>query len=116
MTTPDQSVREAPPPVESDSSADDTNGSRSTPPLTVVMKRHVLGASSRLGLLSGVRDSAWRKRRLLILCYHSISIDDEHDWSGTYSMNPTVLESRLRMLRDGRYHVLPLGEAVLRLY
>lgn len=116
MTMPESSVREAPPSIESESRSDDTNGSRPTPPLTVVMKRHVLGASSRLGLLSGVRDSAWRKRRLLILCYHSISIDDECDWSGTYSMSPAVLESRLRMLREGRYNVLPLGEAVRRLY
>jgi peptidoglycan/xylan/chitin deacetylase (PgdA/CDA1 family) len=92
------------------------NGARPTPPLTVVVKRSVLGASSRLGLLSGVRDSAWRRRRLLILCYHSISIDDEHEWSGTYSMSPALLESRLRMLRDGKYNVLPLGEAVRRLY
>ena len=116
MTTPDQTVREAPPPAESDSRADDTNGSRPTPPMTVVVKRSVLGASSRLGVLRGVRDSAWRQRRLLILCYHSISIDDEHEWSGTYSMTPAILESRLRMLRDGRYNVLPLGEAVRRLY
>ena len=31
-------------------------------------------------------------------------------------MTPAILESRLRMLRDGRYNVLPLGEAVRRLY
>jgi peptidoglycan/xylan/chitin deacetylase (PgdA/CDA1 family) len=92
------------------------NGVRPTPPLTVVVKRRVLGASSRLGLLGSVRDSAWRQRRLLILCYHSISIDDEHEWSGAYSMSPALLESRLRMLRDGRYNVLPLDEAVRRLY
>jgi peptidoglycan/xylan/chitin deacetylase (PgdA/CDA1 family) len=117
MTTPEQVVREAP----------GTNGAGSrtiptpseavpAPPLTVVVKRRVLGASSRFGLLSSVRDSAWRQRRLLILCYHSISIEDEHEWSGTYSMSPALLESRLRMLRDGRYNVLPLDEAVRRLY
>jgi peptidoglycan/xylan/chitin deacetylase (PgdA/CDA1 family) len=116
MTTRDTSVRESPPTGETESRTDDTNGSRPTPPFTVVVKRRVLGASSRLGLLSGVRDSAWRQRRLLILCYHSISIDDEHEWSGTYSMSPDVLESRLRMLRDGRYNVLSLDEAVRRLY
>ena len=84
--TPEQIVRETPPSVESASRSDDMNGSRPTPPLTVVVKRSVLGASSRIGLLSGVRDSAWRQRRLLILCYHSISIYDEHEWSGMYSM------------------------------
>jgi peptidoglycan/xylan/chitin deacetylase (PgdA/CDA1 family) len=93
------------------------NGARvPAPPITVMVKRRVLGASSRLGILDGVRDSMWRRHRLLILCYHSISIDDEHEWSGTYSMSPDVLESRLRMLRDGGYNVLPLDEAVRRLY
>jgi peptidoglycan/xylan/chitin deacetylase (PgdA/CDA1 family) len=86
------------------------------PPITVIVKRRVLGVSSRLGILNGVRDSSWRQRRLLILCYHSISIDDEHEWSGTYSMSPDVLESRFRMLRDGGYNVLPLGDAIRRLY
>jgi peptidoglycan/xylan/chitin deacetylase (PgdA/CDA1 family) len=113
MTTPEQVVREAPAPNGASRAPGDPVP---TPPLTVVVKRRVLGASSRFGLLSSVRDSAWRQRRLLILCYHSISIDDEHEWSGTYSMSPALLESRLRMLRDGRYNVLPLDEAVRRLY
>jgi len=117
MTTPDQIVRKAPPPNGAESRTDEPpNGSRPAPPLTVIVKRRVLGASSRLGLLSNVRDSAWRQRRLLILCYHSISIDDEHEWSGAYSMSPAMLESRFRMLRDGGYNVLPLTEAVQRLY
>lgn len=119
MTTPDQIVRDAATPAHgTDTHGGEAapNGARLTPPLTVAVKRRVLGASSRLGVLSGVRDSAWRRRRLLILCYHSIAIDDEHEWSGTYSMSPTVLESRLRMLRDGDYNVLPLDDAVRRLY
>ncbi|HEV7993308.1 MAG TPA: polysaccharide deacetylase family protein [Gemmatimonadaceae bacterium] len=85
-------------------------------PLTVKVKRRLLGASSQIGLLNSIRDSRWRQNRLLILCYHSISIDDEHEWSGTYSMSPAQLESRLRMLRDGNYNVLPLGESLRRLY
>jgi peptidoglycan/xylan/chitin deacetylase (PgdA/CDA1 family) len=119
MTAPDQIVRETATPAHgTDTHGGEAapNGSRPTPPFTVVVKRSVLGASSRLGLLSSVRDSAWRRRRLLILCYHSIAIEDEHEWSGTYSMSATLLESRLRMLRDGRYNVLPLDEAVRRLY
>lgn len=117
MTASESDVRDTPASGhETSAQATTSNGARATPPLTVVVKRSVLGASSRLGLLSGVRDSSWRRHRLLILCYHSISIDDEHEWSGTYSMSPTLLESRLRMLRDGRYNVLPLGEAVRRLY
>jgi peptidoglycan/xylan/chitin deacetylase (PgdA/CDA1 family) len=117
MTTPDQVVREATPPNGAASHTGSApNGARPAPPLTVIVKRRVLGVSSRLGLLSSVRDSAWRQRRLLILCYHSISLEDEHEWSGAYSMSPALLESRLRMLRDGGYNVLPLGDAVRRLY
>jgi peptidoglycan/xylan/chitin deacetylase (PgdA/CDA1 family) len=89
---------------------------RSTPPLTVVAKRSVLGASSRLGLLSGIRDSGWRQRRLMILCYHSISLDDEYRWSGAYSMSPGMLAARFRMLREGNYNVLRLDDALHRLY
>jgi peptidoglycan/xylan/chitin deacetylase (PgdA/CDA1 family) len=117
MTTPDQIVRDTPSPAGAEPRTDEMpTDAPPAPPLTVVVKRRVLGASSRLGLLHGVRDSAWRQRRLLILCYHSISLDDEHEWSGTYSMSPALLESRLRMLRDGGYNVLPLDEAVRRLY
>jgi peptidoglycan/xylan/chitin deacetylase (PgdA/CDA1 family) len=115
--TPDQLVHSSTAArVEPASEQQPTNGARPAPPLTVVVKRRVLGASARLGLLNGVRDSAWRQRRLLILCYHSVSIEDEHQWSGTYSMSPALLESRFRMLRDGGYNVLPLDEAVRRLY
>jgi len=117
MTTPDQVVREATPPSgAAPHTGSALNGAHPSPPLTVIVKRRVLGVSSRLGLLSSVRDSAWRQRRLLILCYHSISLEDEHEWSGAYSMSPALLESRLRMLRDGGYNVLPLGDAVRRLY
>ena len=123
MTTREQGVRDATLPGGAAPAAPEASGEGATPggtppppPITVVMKRRVLGASSRIGLLNGVRDSAWRQRRLLILCYHSISIEDEHQWSGTYSMSPALLESRLRMLRDGRYNVLALDEAVRRLY
>jgi peptidoglycan/xylan/chitin deacetylase (PgdA/CDA1 family) len=117
MTTPEQAVREPIPAARTETHAESApNGVRPAPPLTVVVKRRVLGASSRLGLLSSVRDSAWRARRLLILCYHSIAIEDEHEWSGTYSMSPALLESRLRMLRDGGYNVLSLDDAVRRLY
>src|SRR5579863_1164583 len=74
-----------------------------------------------LGLLKNARvfnlvaDSAWRRKRLLILCYHGISLEDEHLWRPALFMSSDVLEQRLETLRKGSYSVLPLGEALQRL-
>jgi peptidoglycan/xylan/chitin deacetylase (PgdA/CDA1 family) len=60
-------------------------------------------------------DSKWRRNRLLILCYHGISRYDEHVWRPSLYMDPGVLRQRLEILKQGRYNVLRLGEALRRL-
>ena len=79
------------------------------------LKRGVLSASGAIGATTRVRDSEWRRRRLAILCYHGVSLDDEHEWQPAFYISPELFESRLRTLRDGGYTVLPLDEAVARL-
>ena len=32
------------------------------------------------GIFSLVKNSRWRQQRLLILCYHGTSLEDEHLW------------------------------------
>lgn len=78
-------------------------------------KQAVLGAARALTVHRRWRDSAWRRNRLLILCYHGISLDDEHAWDRSLYMEPARLRRRLEMLRQGNYNVLPLGEACERL-
>lgn len=80
------------------------------------LKRVSLRAIQSLGGFELLLDSAWRRKRLLILCYHGVSIDDEHEWSPSLYMSPADLRTRLDILRASRCAVLPLGEAVDRLY
>ncbi len=79
------------------------------------LKHATLGAARKAGLFDRVRDSRWRRSRLLILCYHGVSLDDEHLGSDYY-VSPEHLRSRLELLRNARFNVLPLADAVLRLY
>lgn len=84
-----------------------------------VLKRFklaILEAARRSGLTHQVRDSRWRTRRLLILAYHGISLRDEHHWSPRLYMPASQLRRRFELLRDGGYAVLPLRDAVSRLY
>ena len=80
------------------------------------LKRVALQAFQRTGGFNLVADSDWRRQRLLILCYHGISLDDEHLWNGALYMPPDLLEQRLRLLQSMRCAVLSLAEGVERLY
>jgi peptidoglycan/xylan/chitin deacetylase (PgdA/CDA1 family) len=84
------------------------------------MLRYIRGGALRLLKSAGVFDlaknSRWRSQRLLILCYHGIALEEEHKWIPSLYMHPDLFEQRLRALRTGKYAVLPLGEAVERLY
>lgn len=67
-------------------------------------------------MFSIVAESRWRQQRLLILCYHGISLDREHEWRRPLFMTPFEFRGRLEVLRRGRFPVLPLDEAVQLLY
>jgi peptidoglycan/xylan/chitin deacetylase (PgdA/CDA1 family) len=80
------------------------------------LKQGPLRALKMLGGFERLHDSAWRQKRLLILCYHGISIDDEHQWNSELYLPQEDLRRRLEILRDSRCAVLPLNEAIERLY
>ncbi len=79
------------------------------------LKQSLLLLTRSLGVMAAVASSRWRRRRLLILCYHGISLDDEHEWDPSLYMSPEQFRARLHRLRAGGYTVLLLDEAVRKL-
>lgn len=67
------------------------------------------------GLFDLVLASNWRRSRLLILCYHSIALDDENQWRPAQFLTPARLRERFEVLKRGGYRVLHLGEGLDRL-
>ena len=80
------------------------------------LKRLALGSFKSFGLFRLFAGSSWRRRRLVILCYHGISIDDEHEWDPELFVSAALFEQRLRLLRQGGFNVLALKEGLERLY
>ena len=69
-----------------------------------------------VGAFSRSARSEQRRAKLLILCYHGLSIDDEHKWLPKLFITPQGFRQRLQALRDIRANVLPLGEAIVHLH
>jgi peptidoglycan/xylan/chitin deacetylase (PgdA/CDA1 family) len=78
-------------------------------------KLATLGVLRSAGVFNVIADSQWRRNRLLILCYHGTSLEDEHEWRPGLYLSPQVLEQRLQALRAMRCSLLPLGESLQRL-
>src|SRR5262245_18476069 len=80
------------------------------------LQKAALGGLKALGVYTMAQDSHWRRNRLLILAYHGFSLDDEHLWDPARFMHPDDFRARLQLLKNYGCTVLPLGEAVRRLY
>lgn len=68
------------------------------------------------GLFSIAKRSARRRQQLLILCYHGLSMADEHEWLPHLFMTPQQFRARLACLREMNANVLPLEEGLARLW
>ena len=79
------------------------------------VKRGALQVGKQIGLFAALRRSEWRRSRLTILCYHGVSLLDEHGWNPSYYMRADAFEERLRMVSDGGYPVVRLDEGLRRL-
>ena len=75
------------------------------------LKLAALKTVERIGVFERVASSHWRQNRLLILCYHGVSLADEHEWSDSH-ISADRLTQRLQALRDADCTVLPLAQAI----
>jgi peptidoglycan/xylan/chitin deacetylase (PgdA/CDA1 family) len=79
------------------------------------IKRAMLQLLRGCGVFELAADSRWRQQRLLILCYHGTSLDDEHLWRPGLYISPEVLAQRLESLKKGGYSVVGLNDGLERL-
>lgn len=84
--------------------------------ITKKIKTVVLKSIKKAGGFQIISSSKWRQRRLLILCYHGFSLQDEHLWRPSLYMTGKMFEHRLIMLKKGGFNVLPFKDAVRLLY
>ena len=75
------------------------------------LKNNTLHIARGLGIFRTVASSRWRQQRLLILCYHGLSLKDEHKWRSLY-VTAGFFRRRLEILARQKYHALPLNDAV----
>lgn len=80
------------------------------------LKLTAMRMAQGLGLNSLLLESRWRRQRLLILCYHGVSLDDEHEWGPAMYLPPALFRERMEALRRMDCSVLPLDDALDRLY
>jgi peptidoglycan/xylan/chitin deacetylase (PgdA/CDA1 family) len=79
-------------------------------------KKALLRSCETFGLSASLARSHWRRNRLLILAYHGISQEDEHLWDPELYMPPEFFRGRLQAIERAGCKVLPLNEAIERLY
>ena len=80
------------------------------------MKLTTLSSLKRAGVFSLVRNSKWRRDRLLILAFHGLSLADEHIWDPSLYIERSQFAARLRLLKQSGCVVLTLSQALQRLY
>ena len=81
----------------------------------LTLKELILSASRITGITAAVRNSSWRRSRLAILCYHGVSLRDEHEAAPALYMSPATFRRRLEILRHSGFNVLSLTDALSRL-
>ncbi len=82
-------------------------------PLRAV-KLLILRAFRALNLFDLCLRSSWRRSRLVVLCFHGVSLQDEHEWNPYLYISPESFRRRMERLRHYDCNVLGLADALSR--
>lgn len=75
----------------------------------------VLYGANASGINGRIGRSRWRQQRCLILCYHGVSLRDEHLWNPGLYVSEAHLRDRFELLRKLGANVLSLDSAISRM-
>lgn len=78
------------------------------------LKRLFYHSAKMLGLFALSRKLT--RNKLRVLCYHGVSLDNEHEVFDKLFITPDLLDQRMAYLKEQKYTVLPLEQAVERMY
>src|SRR5437899_9809467 len=67
------------------------------------IRRAALHLLRNTGVFRLLRESEWRRQRLLILCYHGISLEDEYKWRVSLIMDMNSCEQTLVLLYSDEF-------------
>jgi peptidoglycan/xylan/chitin deacetylase (PgdA/CDA1 family) len=76
------------------------------------IRTNLLRTLKKTGVFDRVLDSSWRRRQLLILCYHSVALEQENQWRPAQFLTLDRLRERFEFLKRGGYRVLDLEEGM----
>ena len=76
----------------------------------------VFSTLTALGAEAWIGNSSWRTQRLLVLCWHGLSNEDEHLWRPGLYITPELFHRRLEILNELGCSVLSLDDALARLW
>jgi len=76
----------------------------------------VFSTLAAFGAETLVGNSSWRTQRLLVLCWHGISNEDEHLWRPGLYITPQLFRRRLEILAELGCNVLSLDDGLTRLW
>ena len=78
------------------------------------IKQGGLAAARFAGLFRVASASSYRNSRVFVIGYHSVSLDDEHEWDPSLYISPKTLRRRLEAIRLNNCTVLSLDDAISR--